>query len=229
MTKVKICGLMKPEDAAVAVEAGADFVGMIFVPQRRRLLEASEGNRIAIAAKSSSTPGENPPKIVGNFANQSLDEVNRLIDACQLDYVQLCGQESLEFCGQANAKVIKVIHVDPSAMGREAVQGIAELINHYTDAGHMVTLDRLEGGLQGGTGQAFNWEVAGQLSRDGLSFVLAGGLTPDNVVQAIGEVQPWGVDVSSGVETNGEKDQVKIRDFIQNARLVKRSTQKADR
>ena len=75
--------------------------------------------------------------------------------------------------------------------------------------------------MLGGTGQAFNWEVAGQLSHDGLSFVLAGGLTPDNVVQAIGEVQPWGVDVSSGVETKGEKDHVKIRDFIQNARLVK--------
>ena len=215
--KVKICGIMRPGDAVVAIEAGADFLGMIFVPQRHRLLDARTGRQIAQAVRASSPPGQTP-KIVGNFADQSQEEVNRTVKDCGLDYVQLCGEESLEYCGQIDAGIIKVIHVDPSAAASSHLAQVAERVQTYTGVGHLVTLDRLVSGIQGGTGHSFDWDIAAKLSQRGFPFVLAGGLTPENVVQAIAEVQPWGVDVSSGVETDGVKDHQKIRAFIANAK-----------
>ena len=215
--KVKICGIMQPEDAVVATEAGADFVGMIFVPQRHRLLDVQTGSQIAQAVRAASPPDQ-APKIVGNFADQPLEEVNRIIKDCGLDTVQLCGKESLEYCGRVNAGVIKVVHVDTLASGAAHVDRVTERVQAYTEAGHLVTLDRLVVGIQGGTGHTFDWSIATQLSQRGLPLILAGGLSPENVAQAIVEVQPWGVDVSSGVETNGVKDHDKIQAFIRNAR-----------
>lgn len=229
--KVKICGIMRPEDAIVATEAGADFVGMIFVPKRHRRLNSHDGREIAQAVRASSSssnwapPGramaDRAPKIVGNFADQTQEEVNRIVLECGLDFVQLCGQESIEFCGQIDAEVIKVVHVDNSATGSDYVDQVAERVQTYAGVGHLVTLDRLVAGVQGGTGHSFDWSIAAQLSQRGLPFVLAGGLSPENVAQAIAEVQPWGVDVSSGVETDGVKDQDKIRAFISKARQEK--------
>ena len=95
---------------------------------------------------------------------------------------------------------------------------LARRVNAYREAGHLVTLDRLVEGLQGGTGESFDWSIAARLSRQGSSFLLAGGLAPDNVGQAVATVRPWGVDVSSGVETNGDNDHEKIREFIRNAK-----------
>ena len=192
-------------------------MGMIFVPHRHRLINAHAGREIAQAVRASSPPNQ-VPKVVGNFADQPQEEVNRIIKECRLDFVQLCGKESLEYCGQIDAGVIKVIHVDPSAIAAANVDQVAERIQTYTGVGYLVTLDRLVVGIQGGTGHSFDWSIAAQLSQRGLPFVLAGGLSPDNVAQAITEVQPWGVDVSSGVETNGVKDHDKIQAFIRNAR-----------
>lgn len=215
--KIKICGIMRPEDAVVATEAGADFVGMIFVPQRRRRLSAAAGREIAQAVKEASPPGKTP-KIVGNFADQSQEEVNQFVTECGLDFVQLCGQESIAYCGQIDAEVIKVVHVDPSAAAAADLDHVAERVQTYAGVGHLVTLDRLVVGVQGGTGHSFDWTIAAHISEMGLPIILAGGLAPKNVAQAIAEVQPWGVDVSSGVETNGVKNHDKIRAFIRNAR-----------
>ena len=113
--------------------------------------------------------------------------------------------------------MIKVVHVDANP-GQTATDSLAGSVGRYTNAGHLVTLDRFMTGVPGGTGQSFDWDVAAQISQRGLRFLLAGGLTPDNVSQAIAHAAPWGVDVSSGVETNGVKDHDKIRRFIENAR-----------
>ncbi len=91
---------------------------------------------------------------------------------------------------------------------------MAQRMNSYRDAGHLVTLDRLVEGLQGGTGESFDWSIAAALAGTGNSFILAGGLSPENIGEAISTVGPWGVDVSSGVETNGNKDHDMIRQFI---------------
>ena len=212
--RVKICGVRTPEDALVAAQAGADFIGLAFVPGRLRRVDVASAKNI-VAGLRAAMP--QPPQVVGLFADQPLDEVNETIHSCDLDVAQLCGQEPLDYCRSVEAGVIKVLHVDVNA-GQTATDSLGERVGRYTNAGHLVTLDRFMQGVPGGTGQSFDWDVAAQLSQRGLSFLLAGGLTPDNVSQAIVQVGPWGVDVSSGVETNGIKDHDKIREFINNAR-----------
>ena len=213
--QVKICGVRTLEDALTAAEAGADFIGLVFVPGRRRRLETSDAAAIVSGVKNALP---NAPKFVGLFADQPLSEVNETINACGLEFAQLCGAESLEFCRQTNAQVIKVLHVPDSASGENEPAEFASHLKNYADAGNMVTLDRLVEGLQGGTGQSFDWSIAASLSTLGHSFLLAGGLTPDNVSAAISTVKPWGVDVSSGVETGGVKDPEKIQQFIRAAK-----------
>lgn len=229
MTRVKICGIQRLEDAQVAAQAGADYVGLVFVPQRRRRVTLQAGWDIVNGIKAE---GDQRPQVVGLFADQPLAEVNRAIQECGLDLVQLCGAESPDYCRQVIAPVIKVLHVEyssipPFVKGGEggfqspdqpALAGLEVRLRRYRDAGHLVTLDRQVDGLQGGTGQSFDWSIAAALSRNGHTFLLAGGLTPDNVAQAIATVRPWGVDVSSGVETGGVKDPEKIRTFIRNAK-----------
>jgi phosphoribosylanthranilate isomerase len=215
MTRVKICGIRTLEDAQVAAEAGADFIGLVFVPGRRRRLEIDAAREIVAGFKGSL---ETAPKVVGLFADQPLDEVNRTINACNLDLAQLCGAESLDYCQNTAAQVIKVLHIPQGQASSASTQELADKILAHVEAGHLVTLDRLVEGLQGGTGESFDWSIAANLSRQGHNFLMAGGLSPDNVTEAVSMVRPWGVDVSSGVETGGVKDHQKIRDFIQNAR-----------
>ena len=219
MGLVKICGVRTLEDARVAAEAGADFIGLVFVPGRRRRLEIPDAANIVNGIRQSS---QTTPRFAGLFADQPLDEVNRTIAACGLDVAQLCGAESVEYCSQTKSQVIKVLHVPDAASGDAAVAEFAGRMESYASAGNMVTLDRLVEGLQGGTGQSFNWSIAADLSSQGRRFLLAGGLTPGNVAQAVAQVRPWGVDVSSGVETGGVQDQDKIRDFIRAARRERR-------
>jgi phosphoribosylanthranilate isomerase len=232
MTRVKICGIQRLADAQVAAQAGADFIGLVFVPERRRRLELEEARDLISQFKAGlrdrvlKDSVEKPPQVVGLFADQTLAEINRTIDFCGLDLVQLCGQEShesLDYCRQVRAKVIKVLHVAAStdAPAPDAENDLSRLeyrVQTYRQAGHLVTLDRLVAGLQGGTGQSFDWGLAAQLSKKGHQFLLAGGLDSQNVAQAIARVQPWGVDVSSGVETDGGKDPEKIKAFVRNAR-----------
>jgi phosphoribosylanthranilate isomerase len=215
MTHIKICGIQKLDDALVAAEAGADFVGLVFVPERRRRLSIKAARSVVHGLRA--TTGS-LPRVVGLFADQPLEEVNHTIEACGLDLAQLCGQESLDYCSQVQTQVIKVLHISGTASGDGDIDQMAENVEMYRNAGHLVNLDRLVAGLQGGTGQSFDWGIAAQLSQRGHSFLLAGGLTPENVAQAIAAAQPWGVDVSTGVETDGIKDPQKIRAFIRSAR-----------
>ena len=223
--KVKICGIRRLEDAQVAADAGADYIGLVFVPGRPRRVDLPTAVAIVSGIKAK---GVDAPKVVGLFADQPLEEVNHTANACGLDLLQLCGGESTEYCAGAVRPVIKVIHVSSSIKGtgftgdetadESAWQTLVDRIKSYSSAGNLVTLDRLVEGIPGGTGESFDWGVAAELSRQGHSFLLAGGLLPETVGRAIECVQPWGVDVSSGVETQGVKDAGKIRDFIQVAR-----------
>ncbi len=217
MTRVKICGIQQDADALIAAEAGADFVGLVFVPNRRRKIDEDRARSIISALREMAG---NPPKVVGLFADQPLDEVNRLVDLCDLDMVQLCGEESLGYCGEIGVPVIKVLHVANSLTVEDPEDELSEKMASLKQQGHLVTLDRKVEGLQGGTGQSFDWDIARRLSDMGFSFLLAGGLTPENVGLAVEKVGPWGVDVSSGVETEGVKDAGKILRFVQEARSV---------
>ena len=217
---VKICGIRALDDALAAAEAGADFLGMVFVPERHRRITPREAKVIVDGVRKS---GGAAPRIVGLFADQPLEEVTGIIEFCGLDLAQLCGKETVEYAGQVGCDVIKVVHVAESATVTDDA-GTGSRVKDFSGVGHLVTLDRFVEGVQGGTGMGFDWGVAASLSQAGHPFLLAGGLTPENVAAAIVAVRPWGVDVSSGVETGGEKDHRKIRDFLQNARMAAAKT-----
>ena len=199
----------------MAAEAGADFVGMVFVPERHRRITPDDAKEIVDAVRDGR---DRPPRMVGLFADQPLEEVNEVIAHCGLDAVQLCGKESVEYAAGVDCDVLKVVHVPASYRAPDDVPQLAERVREYADSGCLVTLDRLVEGIQGGTGQSFNLDVAASLARRGNDFLLAGGLTPANVGRVISAVRPWGVDVSSGVETLGKKDRRKIQRFVSNAR-----------
>ena len=222
---VKICGVRRPEDALTAAGAGADYVGMVFVPGRRRRVTPAEARIITDALRAA---GPGALRSVGLFGDQPPDEVLAVIDAAGLDAVQLCGDESIAYCRQVqpHAAVIKVLHIADDA-GAAGVDAVARRIDEYAAAGCTITLDSQVAGLHGGTGHSFDWQIAARLASGAGAgngdagrrrFLLAGGLTPDNVAGAIAAARPWGVDVSSGVETGGVQDAAKIRQFIINAK-----------
>ena len=149
---------------------------------------------------------------MGLFANQDVDDVNRIIRLCGLDYVQLCGDEPPEYGDDVDAGVIRQIRVSACGSRGEIIKRVMAEVEAAVSRGHKVHLDKQVDGLFGGTGRAFDWEVAGEIARSH-EIILAGGLTPENVADAISIARPWGVDVSSGVETDGVKDVAKIRAF----------------
>ena len=215
---VKICGVRRLSDALVAAGAGADYIGIVFVPGRRRRLDTDAARCITDGLRDG---GGNAPQSVGLFGDQPLAEVLDTIVAAGLAGVQLCGGESVDYCRrvqQSGAGVIKVWHIADGA-GVADIDAVSRSIDAYAAAGCTITLDRQVAGWHGGTGQAFDWRIAARLA-ERHRFMLAGGLTPDNVAAAVQSAQPWGVDVSSGVETDGVQDADKIRRFIANARSV---------
>ena len=221
MTKVKICGLRDIDDALAAAEAGADFLGIVFEPRSRRYVDLDEARLLVRSFRD--RWGKDGPRWVGVFANQPLEEVEHVLTHCDLDMAQLSGSESPEYCRQIKKPVIKVFHVRSDAPAAEVLSEVREGISLYSNEGHMCMLDTYnKQGILGGTGEVFDWEVARTLARE-RPLLLAGGLNRDNLAEAVREVRSWGLDVSSGVETDGKKDAAKIADFIEQVRRVDQS------
>lgn len=199
MTKVKICGIRRAEDAIVALEAGADFLGLVFAPSRRRIDPLAARDLVAQIKETA------PSKIVGVFVNSDPDEINRIAKICHLDYAQLSGSGTDDSLGALDLPAIQVFHV-----GRD---GIDAALAHRVERSraHLVMLDTAQKNSYGGTGKTFAWAGGTRIERP---FFLAGGLHPENAADAIRALAPWALDVSSGVETEGEKDPEKIRSFI---------------
>ena len=217
MTKLKICGLRDVENAIVAADAGADFLGFNFVPGARRQLTAEQGG--AIISEYRRRRGNGGPRLVGLFADQPRDEVDRIVRECGLDLAQLCGGETPDYWRQVSVPVIKQIRVRDEGPTDQATADTLRRAEEVIASGQMAMLDRYEAGAKGGTGKSFDWRIATEVARH-QDFILAGGLTPENVGRALREVCPWGVDVSSGVETDGVKDSKKIREFGKQVRLA---------
>lgn len=214
--RVKVCGLSRPEHALVAAEAGADFVGVVLAPSRRRVtLDVAQ--EVARALELWYKMGVPRPALVGVFADAPVEQVNAAVRACPLDWVQLNGDEPVDYCLQVEAPVIKALRLPPGLSAEDALARITHYREALAPQGGLLLVEAAVPGQYGGTGQAMDWALAGQLARQ-VPFLLAGGLTPGNVGEAIERVRPWGVDVSSGVETGGSKDLSKIKAFVKRAR-----------
>ena len=210
MTLFKICGLRDPNSALVAAESGASFLGFAFVEGVRRQLLPERGAEVISEYRK--IAGSDGPKLIGLFANQPADFIDSVAELCGLDYAQLCGDEPPDFWNGLSIPVIRQVKVRDDLDKPDAVALALRDVEMALGAGHLAMLDKHVAGALGGTGFSFDWEVAREIARDH-KVLLAGGLTPENVAQAIRVAQPWGVDVSSGVETNGQKDPAKIRTF----------------
>mgnify|MGYP001243662160 CR=1 FL=1 len=220
MTKLKICGLRDVDNAVVAAESGADFLGFVFVPGARRQLSIDQAESIIFDYRRRC--GEGGPQLVGLFADQLPDEVSRIVGSCGLDMAQLCGSEPIEYWREMSVPIFKQIKVRDGRPTEQAVAEALRLVDGVVSEGHLATLDKYETGSKGGgTGKTFDWRIATEVARIH-DFLLAGGLNPHNVGQAIDLASPWGVDVSSGIETNGVKDPEKIVAFADAVRRADR-------
>jgi phosphoribosylanthranilate isomerase len=203
VVRVKICGITNLDDALAAAEAGADALGFIFVPGTPRYVTVEQAKDIVACL---------PPFVtrVGVFANQSLSSVLAIMNSVPLDLVQLHGDESPEYCAALGDRAIKSLRVkDGSSLAEMAsYRACAYLLDTYMP-------DRL-----GGTGATFDWELAREAAQYG-PVILAGGLGPDNVAQAIRVARPAAVDTSSGVEASpGRKDHQKMLAFVSAAKTA---------
>ena len=218
MTRIKICGLREVEQALVAVEARADFVGMVFADSRRKVTEEKARDLVRTLKGIASRP-----EIVGVFAGSAPEEVNRIADFCGLDRVQLSGGESLHYCLSIERPVILSLHVSPETSEKSLLESVEEISASSEHKDLLVLLDTKVGSRTGGTGIPFDWRIAGKVARR-FEVMIAGGLDPTNVGRLIRDVHPWAVDVSSGVETGGNKDPVKIREFAEAVRKAELSS-----
>lgn len=203
MTRIKICGIREELHALAAAEAGADFIGLVFAPSPRRVT-IEQAKKIASAVKEA-----HKMQVVGVFVNIPDYVVNRIAGHCHLDWVQLSGDESWEYCAGIDRPVIKVVRVDGQRDAFIEIANGAKLLRQK----YMFLLDSQVKDKYGGTGKTIDWTLAREVAAR-FPVILAGGLTPENVTEAVKMVKPWGVDVSSGVETDGVKDIAKIKAFI---------------
>jgi phosphoribosylanthranilate isomerase len=203
-TIVKICGLTNLADALAAVEAGADVLGFVFYEPSPRSISIQAASDIC---------RQLPPNIVkvGVFVDAPEELVVRAARSCALNLLQFHGQEPPAYCMQFGLMSMKAFRIRDEA-------SLRDLALYPTEAW---LLDAFAPGMPGGTGEKFNWDLAVQARALGRPIFLAGGLTPENVVEAVDWVKPYGVDVSSGVEAGpGKKDLAKVRDFIRAAKAI---------
>jgi phosphoribosylanthranilate isomerase len=207
MTHVKICGICQIEHALAAADAGADFIGLVFAPSKRQV-DAERARKIVAEVKKH----QSPPQTVGVFVNTPAIEVNRIVEHCDLDRVQLSGDEPWSYIGDIAVPVIKAIRVH-RYLDNDSLLADLEKAWRFTDDDFLFLLDRAVPGIYGGSGQTFDWKLARGVTEK-LPVIIAGGLSPENVTEAIRIARPWGVDVSSGVESDGVKDTARIKAFI---------------
>lgn len=201
MVRVKICGITNPEDALMAIEAGADALGFVFFRGSPRFIFPEQAAGIIRCL---------PPFVqsVGLFVNEDVTTVNRVAEHCGLNIVQLHGEESPDYCLAVTRKIIKAFRIKNASS--------LDHMHDYQVAGYL--LDAWSPAAHGGTGTTFNWEIAARVTASH-GIILAGGLTPENVAEAIAAVHPYAVDVSSGVECEpGKKSPEKLFAFARAVR-----------
>jgi phosphoribosylanthranilate isomerase len=204
MTKIKICGIKTLPDARAAIEAGADLLGFNFHSASSRFID------IHVCAPITSILRKESPRVqlVGVFVNLPEWKVTQILELCALDLAQLSGDESPELRASLGDRAFKAFHGAPDRQARSYARADAPAF----------LVDGNAAGSYGGTGVAADWSAAAELAK-AYPLMLAGGLRPDNVAEAVRRVRPWGVDVASGVERGpGQKDAGKMRAFVEAVR-----------
>jgi phosphoribosylanthranilate isomerase len=200
MTFIKICGIQTLKDALAAIEAGADYLGFNFYPKSVRLIEKETCAEITSVLKK----GYPHIKLVGVFVNSPVEDVKDILETCLLDLAQLHGDETPEIFSQLSPCVFKAFRGIPSDVTGYERNDVPALL-----------VDAAVKGMYGGSGVTTDWSAAAKLANR-YPLLLAGGLTPENVADAVRQVNPWGVDVASGVEAAaGQKDPSKMKAFVQ--------------
>lgn len=195
---VKICGITSVEDGLAAAEAGADAIGFVFYEKSPRFVPVETA-----AAISRELPGHLIR--VGVFVDAPVGDVMRAASECALQLLQFHGSETPAYCQQFGLMHMKAFRI-------HGPETLAQLDDYPSDAW---LLDAFSPGALGGTGATFNWDLAVEAGAKGRPIFLAGGLTPENVAEAVRKVRPFGVDVSSGVEASpGKKDHARVREFV---------------
>lgn len=208
MTRVKICGIREETHARAVAEAGANFIGLVFASSPRQVTPA-QAEKIVSALKKSKAATET----VGVFVNTPAPRVKEIAHSCHLDWVQMNGDEPWVFCHELALPVIKVIRVSRHYQSEQICADLAYGTRILGTQKHIFLLDSNVREKYGGTGKTFDWKLAKPIT-ERFKVIVAGGLTPKNVAEAIRTLSPWGLDISSGVETKGVKDVAKIVKFI---------------
>jgi phosphoribosylanthranilate isomerase len=212
MARVKLCGITNLDDARLCADAGAWALGMIFYPDTPRRCEVEEAERISAELRRK-------VELTGVFVNAELDEVAEIADVCNLSMIQLHGDEGPAYCAEVarrtGAKIAKAVRARDKASVKALLAYRDRVDFHMVDAYHPALL--------GGTGETFSWDLLNELSDSSHPLILSGGLTPENVGEAIGKTHPFAVDSASGTEAEpGRKDPAKVSAFM---RAVEHATQ----
>lgn len=216
MTQVKICGITNLQDALNAARLGADYLGFNFYPASPRCVDPARCAEIIAVVKQEFAGVQ----CVGIFVNSTVDEIKAVMQGCQLTLAQCHGDETPEMLSALGAQAYKAIRLPAVTSLPEAMEYIQPFSQLRAGQFPAFLLDSSVAGTYGGTGVTADWGFAEAISGQ-YEFFLAGGLTPENVPAALRQVQPWGVDVASGVEARpGVKDAGKIKDFIAAVRQV---------
>lgn len=196
-TRVKICGITQTQDAVFAVKSGADAIGLVFYEPSPRSVTIAQAQKIVKEIGPFVT-------IVGLFVDAKADTVHSVLEQVSIDLLQFHGDESVKYCEQFHKPYIKAVRMKQDV-------NLAEMTKNYASASGLL-LDTYQVGKPGGTGQTFDWSLVKDVEKP---VILAGGLTPENVMSAIQQVSPYAVDVSGGVELEkGIKDKQKISAFM---------------
>ncbi len=205
--KIKICGITNIDDARVAIEAGADLLGFNFYPKSSRYIAPQKARDIATQIRSDG----HGPLLVAVFVNAPAEEIRSILEITQIDLAQLHGDEPVNALKQLNGRGFKALR--PTSETEAEID--AEWFAPYGPNAPVLLIDAYRQGQYGGTGHAANWSIATKLAQQ-YPILLAGGLTPENVAEAIKHVRPWGVDVASGVEcAPGKMDAAKMQLFVE--------------
>ena len=221
MTKVKICGITNLDDALTAVEAGADYLGFIFYPPSQRAIDEKTAH--CIVSHLRSLP--DCPILVGVFVNETAEQMASLLDRVGLDLAQLSGEEVPSLLGDAESPIYgrcyKALRPASLAEAEADAEWFVPPVDSQQPDAPTLLIDTYHPTLRGGTGEVGNWALSAQLAESIPGLMLAGGLTAENVADAVRQVRPFGVDVASGVEAKpGQKDPDKVRAFVQRAKTA---------